>query len=195
MSEHGEWPALVVAEGLTEPTDLPFWLESNGWVNLERERVFWTRHPPIVPHLDPSLRVEAVTRRSAAEFEQLERQVFGLADDRASERTEQLLAAIERLGLRAYVVRLRGEVVATTRLAAGDGVAGIFGVAVAPDHRRQGYGLLFTAIARRAGLASGNRLVWLSVDEHNTPAIRLYRGLGYQPSFAWTRWIGSAAGR
>lgn len=195
MQQEGDWPALVVAEGLSEPPDLPRWLEANGWVDLERERVFWTRHPPVVPHLDPSLRVEAVTRRSAVEFEQVERLVFGLPDSRAAERAEQVLAAVEAGGLRAYLVRLLGEPVATARLAAGEKVAGIFGVAVAAEHRRQGFGRLVTAIATRAGLAGGNKLVWLSVDEQNTPAVKLYRGLGYRPSFAWTRWIGSAAGR
>jgi ribosomal protein S18 acetylase RimI-like enzyme len=193
MQQRGEWPALVVAEGLSEPGDLSLWLESNGWIDLERERVMWTRHPPTVPHLDPSLRVEAVTRRSAAEFEQVEREVFGVAAARGQERVERVAAGVEAGEFRAYVVRLRGEPVATARLAAGRGVAGIFGVAVAAGHRRRGYGTLVTAIATRAGLAGGASLVWLSVEEGNTPAIELYRKLGYQASFAWTRWIGSVA--
>ena len=197
LQEHmqllGEWPALVVAEGLSEPTDLPLWLETNGWIDLERERVMWTRHPPTVPHLDPSLRVEAVTRRSAAEFERVEREVFGVAAARAEERAKRVAAGVEEGDLRAYVVRLRGLPVATARLAAGEGVAGIFGVGVSAGHRRQGYGSLVTAIATRAGLATGAKLVWLSVEEGNAPAMELYRKLGYQPSFTWARWIGSAA--
>jgi len=195
MQRNGEWPALVVAEGLSEPAGLPLWLESNGWVDLERERVMWIRHPPVVPHLDPSLRVEAVTPRSAEEFEAVERRVFGIDAARAGERTERAAAALTAGELRAYLVRLRGTPVATARLVSGQGVAAIFGVGVAADHRRQGYGSLVTAIATRAGLAAGNRLVWLSVDEENTPAIHLYRRLGYLPSFTWTRWIGSAAQR
>ncbi|CAN5820012.1 hypothetical protein BH24CHL6_BH24CHL6_01930 [soil metagenome] len=195
MHASGEWPALVVADGLSEPGDLGLWLETNGWLDLERERVMWTRHPPVVPHLDPTLRVEAVTRRSAPEFEIVERAVFGIAEDRAAQRSERITAGVEAGELRAYLVRLRGEPVATARLAAGRGVAGIFGVALAAGHRRRGYGSLVTAIATRAGLAAGNGLVWLSVEEGNTPALNLYRGLGYQPSFAWTRWIGSAAMR
>lgn len=193
MQARGEWPALVVAEGLSEPTDLPLWLESNGWIDLERERVMWTRHPPTVPHLDLSLRVEAVTRRSAAEFEQVEREVFGVAASRADERVQRVVAGVGAGDFRAYLVRLRGSPVATARLAAGRGVAGIFGVAVSTAHRRQGYGSLVTAIATRAGLAGGAQLVWLSVEEGNTPAFELYRKLGYQASFSWARWIGSAA--
>ncbi|HUG47049.1 MAG TPA: N-acetyltransferase [Candidatus Limnocylindria bacterium] len=191
MQAHGEWPALVVAEGLSEPGDLPLWLGSNGWIELERERVMWTRHPPTVPHLDPALRVEAVTPRSAAEFETVEREVFGVDAARAAERAERVIAGVEQGQFRAYLVRLRGAPVATARLASGKGVAGIYGVGVAAAHRRQGYGSLVTAIATRAGLAGGGKLVWLSVDETNSPAINLYRRLGYQPIFSWTRWIGS----
>jgi ribosomal protein S18 acetylase RimI-like enzyme len=196
LSEHmraaGEWPAVVVAEGLTEPGDLSLWLASNGWVELERERVMWTRLAPVVPHLDPTLRLVAVTRRSAAEFEQVEREVFGVAPNRAADRTERVAAAVEAGELRAYLVRLQGRPVASARLVSGEGVAGIFGVAVAADQRRRGYGSLVTAIATRAGLAGGGRLVWLSVEESNKPALALYRGLGYQPSFSWTRWLGTA---
>jgi len=193
MQLRGEWPALVVAEGLSEPPDLSLWLEGNGWIDLERERVMWTRHPPTVPHLDPSLRVEAVTRRSAAEFEQVEREVFGVAVSRAQERAQRVVAGVEAGEFRAYLVRLRGSSVATARLAPGRGVAGIFGVAVSAGYRRQGYGSLVTAVATRAGLAAGAKLVWLSVEEGNAPAIGMYRRLGYQPSFSWARWIGSAA--
>lgn len=195
MRADGEWPALVVAEGLTEPGDLPLWLETNGWVEIERERVMWTRHAPPVPHLDPDLRVEAVTRRSAAEFERLEGDVFGIDQSRAANRTTHITDAVQRGSLRAYLVRLRGTPVATARLVVGDGVAGIFGVAVAADQRRHGYGSLVTAIATRAGLASGGRLAWLSVEENNAAAIALYRKLGYRPTFAWTRWLGSARER
>lgn len=195
MRRSGEWPAIVVAEGLTQPADLPLWLETNGWVAMDRERVMWTRHPPLVPHLDPSLRVEAVTRRTADEFERVEREVFGLAHSRAAERAETLASAVDDGQLRGFLVRLRGTVVATARLAPGDGVAGIFGVGVAAEHRRRGYGSLVTAIATRAGLASGSRLVWLSVDEGNDPAVSVYRELGYTSSFSWTRWIGSATRR
>lgn len=195
MRERGEWPALVVAEGLSQPGDLPFWLESNGWIELERERVMWLRHAPAVPHLDPQLRLEAVTRRSAAEFERVEGAVFGIDGARAAERAEYVAQAVERGALRAFVVRREGRPVATARLVVGDDVAGIFGVGVAADQRRRGYGALVTAIATRAGLAAGGRLVWLSVEESNAAAQALYRGLGYRPTFAWTRWLGSAGSR
>ena len=58
--------------------------------------------------------------------------------------------------------------------------------------RRRGLGSLVTAVATRAGLAGGNKLVWLSVSELDNPALRVYRQLGFQPGFEWSRWVVSA---
>ena len=57
---------------------------------------------------------------------------------------------------------------------------------------RRGYGRLITAVATRAGLATGHSLVWLSVDEGNTAAVELYRSLGYEPSISFSRWAAPA---
>ncbi|MDP8905664.1 MAG: GNAT family N-acetyltransferase [Chloroflexota bacterium] len=190
MRRAGEWPALVVANGVSQPLSLGDEVATAGWFRLEHERVLWTRQPPSVPHLDPSLRVEAVTARSAAEYEQLEREAFGLPAEFAAQRTAHLADALAGGELRAYLIRLHREAVATARLVTGIGLGGIFGVGVAAMHRRHGLGTLVTAIATRAALASGARLVWLSVDERNEPALGVYRRLGFQPAFAWSRWVG-----
>jgi ribosomal protein S18 acetylase RimI-like enzyme len=192
MHSIGEWPALLVADGVTQPADLPARLTGGGWVEIERERVMWTRSAPGVPHLDPSLRIEAVTSRTAADYEALERQIFDLPADFATQRTAGLSYSISAGWMRAFLVKLNGQAVATARLAAGDGVAGIFGVGVIAKERRRGLGSLVTAVATRAGLASGSKLVWLSVSELNDPALRVYRQLGFQPGFEWSRWVVSA---
>jgi ribosomal protein S18 acetylase RimI-like enzyme len=188
----GEWPALLLAEGVTEPAGLGAELLRRGWTAIERERVMWSRRPPVVPHLDPSTRLEAVTRRTVGEYERLEREVFGLAGSHADERAAGLIEAVERGELRAFLVRLHGEAVAVTRLVLAERVAGLYGVGVAAGRRRQGFGALVTAIATRSALATGNRLAWLSVSESNDAAVALYTALGYQPSFEWTRWLAPA---
>jgi ribosomal protein S18 acetylase RimI-like enzyme len=192
MRRDGEWPALVVADGLTEPSDIEQRLAAAGWVRLEDERIMWTRRPPHVPHLDPALRVEAVTPHSVDQLQAQEQEVFGLAPERSADRLAQLIGAVESGELRGFVVRLHGATVATARLTAGDGVAALSAIGVATAHRRRGYGALVTAIAARAGLAMGNRLVFLSVDEANEPAVSLYRGLGFAPSFSWSQWVAPA---
>ena len=192
MRSYGEWPALVVADGLSEPPTLAAELAAAGWLRLEGELVMATRQPTVVPHLDPSLRIEAVTARTTDEYEALERAIFGLSPDFAATRREHLAAWVDRGDLRGYLVRLHGEAVATARLAGGTGeqIRGIYGVGVAAAHRRHGLGTLVTAVATRAALASGGALAWLSVDEHNEPALGVYRRLGFSPAYRWSRWVG-----
>ncbi len=185
-----EWPCVVVAGGLTTPPELADDLERRGWLPLERETILWTRRGAVVPHLDPWLRVEAVTARTAALYEQLEREVFELSATSAEDRASLLVRAVEAGRLRAYLVRLHGEPVAVARLTARDGIAALYGIGVAGHARRQGLGRLITTVATRAALATGNRLVWLSVDEKNDAARSLYASLGFGPAFAWVRLLG-----
>ena len=92
--------------------------------------------------------------------------------------------------MRAYLVRLRGEPVATARLLNEGGLAAIHGLGVVAPWRRRGIGRYLTTIVTRAGLALGASLVWLSVDPANEPAVALYEGQDYRPAFAWRRYIG-----
>jgi ribosomal protein S18 acetylase RimI-like enzyme len=192
MHEEGEWPALMVADGVSQPADLTDRLGPAGWVEIERELIMWTREPPGVPHLDPLLRLEAVTSRTAADYERVEREIFGLGEDFAAQRTAGLSYSLSAGWLRAYLVRLNGEPVATARLALGEGTGYIFGVGVVAEQRRRGLGSLVTAVATRAALAGGNRLVWLSVNELNDAALGVYRRLGFQPGLSWSRWVVSS---
>jgi GNAT superfamily N-acetyltransferase len=189
MREADRWPSVVVAEGLSEPEDLPSRLQAHGWTSVGAELTMICRHAPVVPHLDPGLRVEAVTPASALEAAELEASVFGLPTFALGQQAELLARAVERGQVRAFLLRLVREPVATARLAPGHGVAGVHGVAVAERHRRRGYGRMITAVATRAGLVTGRGLVWLSVDQGNAAAIDLYRSLGYEPSFLRTRWV------
>jgi ribosomal protein S18 acetylase RimI-like enzyme len=190
LREIGELPALVVAEGLSEPPDLITRLAERGWVGIGHETVHWTRLPITVPHLDPTLRTEAATAARAADYERVERRIFGLSPADAADRRTALAATLGDGRQRAFVVRLRGEPVATARLASVEGLAAIHGVGVVPEQRRKGFGRLVTAVATRAGLATGHPLVWLSVDPANEPARELYLQLGYRPVFDWWRLIG-----
>jgi len=195
MRAAGVWPQVVVCDGLTEPADLPERLRGAGWIPIGTERIMWTRHPAVVPHLDPGLRVEAVTPVTALECARLETANFGLDPDAIGENAELLGRAVADGKARAFLVRLAREPIASARLVPGQpgsGVASLHAIGVAERHRRRGYGRLITAIATRAGLATGHGLVWLSVDEANVGAIELYRGLGFDFAFDWTRWAAPA---
>ena len=75
------------------------------------------------------------------------------------------------------------------RLSQGRGVAGLQGIGVTEPYRGRGYGSLITTIATRAGLATGNRVIWLSVREDNDAAMSVYARLGFGRAFTWTRWL------
>ena len=192
MRANGEWPTISVAEGVSRPADLAARLKGAGWIRVDAERIMFARHAPVVPHLDPGLRIEAVTPASAMECVRLEIGNFGLPEVEIGERAEPLAGAVTAGAVRGYIVRLLREPVASARLVPGQGIAAVTAVGVAAHLRRRGYGRLVTAVATRAGLATGHKLVWLSVDEANTAAVELYRSLGYQPSFEWSRWVAPA---
>jgi ribosomal protein S18 acetylase RimI-like enzyme len=189
MRAAGSWPSLLWCEGLDEPWDLPLELDRRGWVRALGETVLWVGHASVVPHLDPQLRIEAVQPASVAVHERLEREIFGIDAALAERRRASLRTNLERGRLRAWVVWLLDEPLAVARLTQGDGVAGIHGVGVVADRRGQGFATLITTVATRAGMALGNRIVWLSVQDDNTAATQVYQRLGFQRAFAWARYL------
>lgn len=189
MRTDGAWPSLLWCDRLDRPLGLDRELEHQGWVRVLGETVHWVGRASVVPHLDPQLRIEAVQARSVALHERLERDIFGIDAAQADRRRSSLREHLERARLRAWIVWLAQEPVAVARLSQGDGVAGIHGVGVVPGRRGQGFGTLITTIATRAGLAVGNRLVWLSVRDDNAVALRVYGRLGFERAFGWSRYL------
>lgn len=189
MLDQNTWPSLLLTDRLEQPPELPEELRRSGWAPVLSEAVLWVGHASVVPHLDPSLRIEAVRPAALETHEQLERRIFGIAADQVDRRRAAIGTALEDGRLRAWVVWLGDEPVAVARLSQGEGVAGLQGIGVVESHRGQGYGSLITTIATRAGLATGNRIVWLSVREDNDPAISIYGHLGFGRAFTWTRWL------
>jgi len=189
MRGEGTWPSLVLADRLDRPPGLERAVQGLGWRRIAAESAMWVAHASVVPHLDRALRFEAVQPRTVAAHEELERRVFGADPTRAEARRRELATALSGGRLRAYVLRLRGEPIAVARLSQGEGVAGIHGLGVAREWRGQGYGTLLATVLTRAGMATGNRIVWLSVDEANEAALHVYRKLGFQHAFGWSRWL------
>jgi ribosomal protein S18 acetylase RimI-like enzyme len=71
---------------------------------------------------------------------------------------------------------------------AGSGVARLYSVAVDPDRRGTGLGLLLLADCEATARARGLRLLRLEVREDNAGAVRLYRRLGYEPIGRYPRY-------
>jgi ribosomal protein S18 acetylase RimI-like enzyme len=188
----GELPVLDVAEGLAQPPDLAARLAADGWLEVGGEEMLWTRRAAAVPHLELDLRLEALTARRIDEYETVERSIFGVNEAERDDRRAALRTTLEAGLVRAYLVRVGGEAVATGRLLVEDGVAVIHGLGVAESRRRLGIGRYLTTIVTRAGLAMGASLVWLAVDPDNEPARALYGGLDYRAALRRRRLLGPA---
>jgi len=186
----GERPAVLLVEGLSTPADLGERLRAAGWTLALAERILWTRRAAVVPHLDPRLRIEAVTAARSDTYEEVERAIFGVPEADAEDRRRSLRSALNRGRVRAYLVRLDGEPIATARLHSGEGIATLGGIGVVPSQRRKGYATLITTVATRAALATGSRLVWLSVAETDGGATAMYERLDFRPAGRWELLVG-----
>jgi ribosomal protein S18 acetylase RimI-like enzyme len=189
MLDENTWPSLLLTDRLEQPPELPAELERQGWMPMVGETVMVSGRAAVVPHLDPAMRIEAVRPGARETHEAIERQVFGISEEQAERRRAAIGAALEAGRLRAWVVWLGDEPVAVARLSQADGAAALQGIGVVEERRGQGYGTLITTIATRAGMATGNRLVWLSVREDNDAALAVYGSLGFERAFSWTRWL------
>jgi ribosomal protein S18 acetylase RimI-like enzyme len=199
MREAGAWPSLLVTESAsarwprTSTADAAAWLPgtlaSAGWTPGSRETVLWVGSASVVPHLDTSLRIEAVQPGAVNEHQALEAAIFGLSPRDHEERKRGFAQALAGGRLRAYLVRVGGVPVGVARLSLADQDAGVYGIGVAREWRRQGIGTLISIVATRAGLAMGRRLVWVSVDDAQPGARHMYERLGFREAFAWTRWM------
>jgi GNAT superfamily N-acetyltransferase len=76
-------------------------------------------------------------------------------------------------------VRVDGEAVAIARAAVDARWVGLSAVEVSPALRRQGLAALVSAAALRWAGTRGARQVYLQTEIHNTPAVALYRSLGF----------------
>jgi ribosomal protein S18 acetylase RimI-like enzyme len=194
MRAAGLWPSLLWCEPPDRPIGLARELPARGWVHVFGETVMWVGHASVVPHLDPRLRIEAVQEPRLPLHEELEAGIFGLDRSLAEARRPAVAEALGAGRVRAWIVWLEDEPVAVARLSQGEGVAALHGIGVTEDRRRQGFGTLITTIATRAGLALGNRIVWLSVGDTDPIARSVYARLGFAPLMSWSRWMATEDG-
>jgi len=82
-------------------------------------------------------------------------------------------------------IRDGDAVLAIARLSIADGLAGITGVEVDQNRRRQGLGVAITAAACLAAEERGLSRVFLQVEEDNAPARALYKRLGFRDSHCY----------
>ena len=80
------------------------------------------------------------------------------------------------------VGRVDGMPVATSRLSASGGVAGLYGIVTIPDARGRGYGRAMTLAALDAGRRLGLRIATLQASDLGYP---IYRRIGFDEQFRY----------
>jgi ribosomal protein S18 acetylase RimI-like enzyme len=79
---------------------------------------------------------------------------------------------------RHYAMRVEGQVVATSSLHLGAGVAGLYNIATRPDYRQNGLGTAITLLTYEEAKKSGYCIGTLQTTYPN--ALRLYHRLGFE---------------
>jgi len=81
---------------------------------------------------------------------------------------------------RYYIATLAGDPVGTLNVQTYDGDPYIYGFVVRPQYRGRGLGREILAHTLRDLAGDGGQPVYLEVEPDNTPAVRLYRSLGFE---------------
>ncbi|MEU2560610.1 GNAT family N-acetyltransferase [Streptomyces longispororuber] len=110
----------------------------------------------------------------------------GVPDDQARAKAERDYARLLPDGLATPGARLsvllhEDTVVGTLWLAEEDGDGFVYDVEVGAEHRGRGHGRSLMLVAEAQCLEEGRSRVALHVFTGNTPALRLYESLGYEP--------------
>lgn len=102
------------------------------------------------------------------------------ASPRALARPEAARAVLSAPREQAFLVArdAAGGILGVARASFDDGWVGLYGVHVAPEHRRRGIGGALTAAAGRLAVERGVSLAYLQVEESNHGAIALYEQAG-----------------
>ncbi|MGA4843096.1 GNAT family N-acetyltransferase [Streptomyces sp. G45] len=160
----------------------------------ERTRAMAKQLPLSPPALPDGVQARPMTRgeyevwrtRAQSGYAMSWRERGGLSEAEARAKAEQDYDRLLPNGLDSpdtdLGVLLRdGTQVGTLWLGVRDGETFVFDVRVGADFRGQGHGRALMRYAEARGVAAGRTRIGLSVFVDNTPALRLYESLGYEP--------------
>jgi len=184
------WPR----PAFNEPPDLVDRLLANGWEDLGGGYLMVLTDPEPARaaaaegERAPGISIDRVggpqdgsARRLAAEVALVLAEAFGVEPAREATIELETLAMWDRPWTVAYIARVDGEPAAVAKLTTIDGASYLSSIGTRPAFRGRGLARLVTAAAAADGVAAGSRWTYLGVYAGNVPALRLYRGLGFEP--------------
>lgn len=163
----------------TQPADLGKYLESHGFVSagdVPGMAVILENLNENISMPDGFTIQQVKDNETLKHWGQVSAKGFGWPDF-AGEGFYDLLQHVDPNSIWAYIGLLNGEPVATSMLALGAGVAGIYNVATIPEARRQGIGALMTLIPLHEARRIGYKVGILQASEMG---VKVYRSLGFQ---------------
>lgn len=163
----------------TRPTDLGKYLEGHGFVSKGEMPGMAVVLENLNEHLSmpDGFTVQQVRNKDTLkQWSYALTKGFGMPDF-AGVGFYDFMCYADQESFQAYIGLLKGEPVATSLLALGAGIAGIYCVATIPEARRQGIGALMTLTPLRAAQRIGFKVGILGASEMG---VNVYRSLGFQ---------------
>jgi len=191
----GRQPHVWTAPPHDEPADLVARLAANGFENVgnglllvtrdvERAREAIARRPP-----DSSFTLERLAgvtgqaaTAAASSIVDVLLEAFTVGPDRGPGVVVETLASLADTRFTHYLVRRDGAPVAVARRATFDGISYLSSIGTVVAARGLGLGRFITAVAMVDSIDAGSDWIHLGVYADNTPARRLYEGLGFAMS-------------
>ena len=178
-----------------EPADLVARLAANGFEDVGDGLLLITRDADPARDalarrpLDPSMTLErlsgisgrAATSAASAIVDVL-LEAFSVGAERGPGVVAETLASLADPRFTHYVVRRDGAPVAVARRATFDGISYLSSIGTVAGARGLGLGRFVTASAMVDAVDAGSEWIHLGVFADNTPARRLYEGLGFKMS-------------
>ncbi len=182
-------PYLWAIPGLSTPSDIVARLSANGFVDQGGGYDMILLRDPADTHL-PGLPAQVTLEHwncpDGADRERVARDLalvigesFQIPEGRRGGLVSEIDLTLQQPRFHAYLLRVDGEPAATGERYTFDGASHLSSIGTRPSFRGRGYGRLITHQLAVDSVAAGIDLVYLGVYADNTPAIRLYEGLGF----------------
>ena len=182
-------PYVWAIPGLTTPSDIVARLAANGFVDQGGGYDMILLRDPNdshMPGLPPDVTIEHWNCPPDGKRELVARDLalvigesFRIPDNRRAGLVAEIGLTLEQPRFHAYLLRVDGEPAATGERYTFDGASHLSSIGTRPSFRGRGYGRFITQTLARDSLGAGVDLIYLGVYADNTPAIRLYEGLGF----------------
>jgi ribosomal protein S18 acetylase RimI-like enzyme len=182
-------PYVWVIPGLSTPADLAARLAANGFVDQGGGYdMILLRDPEDsrLPGLDRELTLEHWNCPQAPDRERVAQDLalvigesFRIPDSRRAGLVAEIDLTLQQPRFHAYMLKVDGEPAATGERYTFDGASHLSSIGTRPSFRGRGFGRIVTHTLARDSAKEGMDLIYLGVYADNTPAIRLYEGLGF----------------